>query len=242
MKTRITHTPPENLFQRRLPLWKRAMDIFGAITALTLFAPVMGAAALYIKMTSPGPVFFRQERLGYFGRKFTMYKFRTMRTDGDAATHRDHVVSLIAEDNGAPGHSGGRPMAKLANDARIIRGGHILRKAHIDELPQLFNVLRGEMSLVGPRPPIAYEVQAYAQWHTARLDALPGMTGLWQVSGKNQTTFREMVRFDIRYARDRSLWLDLRILFRTCLVIVNQLRGTGVENEGGDAEQLPHRA
>ena len=132
-------------------------------------------------------------------------------------------------------------MEKIDNDPRIIRGGHFLRKAHFDELPQLFNVLRGEMSLVGPRPPIGYEVQAYDQWQTARLDAVPGMTGLWQVNGKNQTTFREMVRFDIRYARDRSIWLDTIILLQTCLMVVNQALGRHDES-GRKREQVAHEA
>ncbi len=240
-KTRITHTPPETLFRRPLPLWKRAMDIVGALVALTLFSPILIGVAIFIRMTSPGRIFFRQERIGYLGRKFNMVKFRTMSEGGSQAVHKDHVLSLIREDMDSSPKARGREMEKLDNDPRIIRGGHFLRKAHIDELPQLFNVLRGEMSMVGPRPPIGYEVQAYDQWQTARLDAVPGMTGLWQVNGKNQTTFREMVRFDIRYARDRSFWLDTVILLRTCLLVANQALGRH-EESGPKREQVPREA
>lgn len=240
-RTRITHTPPEALFRRPLPVWKRAMDIVGALVALLLFSPIMISVALYIRITSPGRVFFRQERIGYLGRKFMMMKFRTMSEGGSQVVHKEHVLSLIREDSGTSPKSRGREMEKLDNDARIIRGGHFLRKAHFDELPQLFNVLRGEMSLVGPRPPIGYEVQAYDQWQTARLDAVPGMTGLWQVNGKNQTTFREMVRFDIRYARDRSIWLDTIILLQTCLMVANQALGRHDES-GRKREQVAHEA
>lgn len=217
------------------------MDIVGALVALVLFSPIMIGVAIYIRATSPGRVLFRQERIGYLGRKFMMVKFRTMSEGGSQAAHKEHVLSLIREDSGASPKARGREMEKLGNDSRIIRGGNFLRKAHFDELPQLFNVLRGEMSLVGPRPPIGYEVQAYDQWQTARLDAVPGMTGLWQVNGKNNTTFREMVRFDIRYARDRSIYLDTIILFQTCLMVANQALGRAEEG-GGKQEQVPHQA
>lgn len=240
-KTHITHTPPEALFRRPLPHWKRAMDIVGALTALAMFSPIMIGVAIFIRLTSPGNIFFRQERIGYLGRKFTMFKFRTMTEGGSQAAHKDHVLALIREDASASPDADGRAMEKLSNDSRIIWGGHFLRKAHFDELPQLFNVLRGEMSMVGPRPPIDYEVQAYDQWQTARLDAVPGMTGLWQVSGKNQTTFREMVRFDIRYARHRSFRLDTVIILRTCLMVLNQALGR--HEEGGHKRgQVPHEA
>lgn len=222
-RTRVTIMPPEVLFQGGIPRWKRVLDVTGALTACVVFAPAILFAACLIRLTSPGPILFLQERVGYMGRKFTIIKFRTMHASVETAAHKVHVVSLIQQDSNSSSHIEARPMTKLANDTRIIPGGNFLRKSHIDELPQLWNVLRGEMSLVGPRPPIEYEVEAYSQWHTARFDAVPGMTGLWQVSGKNDTTFRDMVRFDIRYARERSLMLDIRILFSTCLVVADQI-------------------
>jgi len=202
------------------------MDIAVASAGLILIAPLFGAIAALIKIASPGPVFFRQDRVGYFGKVFTLYKFRTMHVNADPSLHRRHLASLIsAESTGGPG-SCGTPMQKLDgdNDPRIIPFGKLLRRSCLDELPQLINVLRGEMSLVGPRPPIPYEVEEYSRWHTARFDAVPGMTGLWQVSGKNRLSFREMVLLDIRYSRERSLWLDALILLLTPLVVVTQIR------------------
>lgn len=241
-KTRVTHTPPEALFRRPLPVWKRAMDIVGALTALAIFSPIIIGTTVFIRLTSRGRIFFRQERIGYLGHRFTMFKFRTMTEGGSQSAHKDHVLALIKADADSAPEDRGRAMEKLGNDSRIIWGGHFLRKAHFDELPQLFNVLRGEMSLVGPRPPIDYEVQAYDQWQTARLDAVPGMTGLWQVSGKNQTTFREMVRFDIRYARHRSMWLDIVIILRTCLMVLNQTLGRHEEGGHKREQQVPREA
>lgn len=196
-----------------IPIWKRALDILGSLFALVCIAPLLFIIAVVIKLVSPGPVFFKQTRIGQHGRPFTMWKFRTMRPEADDRLHQSHLTRLI-ETNA--------PMTKLdlKHDPRIIPFGRLMRRCCLDELPQLFNVLRGEMSLVGPRPCLAYETAAYQLWQTARFDAAPGMTGLWQVSGKNNTTFTEMIRLDIRYARELSLWLDLRIVLKTVPTIL----------------------
>lgn len=194
---------------------KRLFDIVMAGGALLVVSPLMLLTALWIKCTSPGPILFRQERVGFMGKVFTMYKFRTMELAADTGMHQDYVTDLI--------HNG-EPMAKIDSRHRLIPSGKVLRRLFIDELPQLINVIRGEMSLVGPRPAIPYEVRAYSDWHTGRLLAIPGMTGLWQVSGKNRLTFDEMVRLDIRYARECSLMMDLKILFKTPLAVVSEVR------------------
>ena len=205
-------------------LLKRGFDVFGASVFLLMFFPLFLAIAALIKIVSPGPVFYKQQRIGYAGQPFTFLKFRTMCLNSDTQEHQDYLASLI---NGtSDGDGSDVPMVKLDHDPQIIPWGGLLRKSCLDELPQLFNVLRGEMSLVGPRPPIPYEVKEYHSWHRGRFNALPGMTGLWQVSGKNKLSFREMVRLDIRYSRERSLWVDIKILFRTPLVIIDQLRGS----------------
>ncbi|MBN1868789.1 sugar transferase [Candidatus Sumerlaeota bacterium] len=198
-----------------IPKWKRGIDVVGALTGLILCAPLMCLVTALIKIVSPGPVFFRQERVGHLGRRFSMWKFRTMHVDNDVSAHRDYLVDLI-HDEGED-----KPMVKREDNPNIIRFGRILRAASIDEIPQLFNVLRGEMSLVGPRPPIPYEAEEYLRWHANRLETVPGMTGLWQVSGKNRLTFKEMVRLDIRYARTMNLWQDVRILLKTFPVVVS---------------------
>jgi lipopolysaccharide/colanic/teichoic acid biosynthesis glycosyltransferase len=213
--------PMQRLFCRPLPLWKRAMDVVGTSLCLVIFSPLMLLAALIIKSVSPGPVFFKQDRAGYGGRPFTMWKFRTMEVGADTSTHQEYVSKLIR----GSGHNGRpKPMIKLSNESHVIPLGRMLRRTYIDELPQLINVLRGEMSLVGPRPPILYELEEYQTWHYKRIDVVPGMTGLWQVSGKNRLSFDEMMRLDIRYWRQKSPWLDIRILLTTPLAIVSQLR------------------
>lgn len=206
-----TREPVENLHEvvsRKIPLWKRAMDILGATAGLILLSPLFLLIAVIIKIVSPGPVFFRQERVGHAGKPFTFLKFRTMHVNNDATIHRQYLSSLI---------SGDQAMEKLDTDRdpRIIRFGRFFRQSCLDELPQLINVLRGEMSLVGPRPCLPYEAQEYLLWHSRRFDTVPGMTGLWQVNGKNKTTFKEMIRFDIVYAQRISPWLDLKILLKT---------------------------
>src|SRR5918911_204977 len=199
---------------------KRASDIIIAAVALTLLAPLWLIIALVIKMDSRGPVFYKQERVGMDGRIFLFYKFRTMRVDADDAAHREFQRKFIAGRAEATLVEGERPAYKLVTDARITRVGRLLRRLSLDELPQLLNVLRGDMSVVGPRPPIPYEVEAYQLWHRKRLDMKPGLTGLWQVSGRNSLPFEEMVRLDLFYIENWSLLLDLKIILRTLPVML----------------------
>ena len=190
---------------------KRAMDIAGSLLGLLLLSPLFLLIAAAVKCSSPGPAIFRQQRVGQSGTVFTFLKFRSMYLSCDPLPHQDYVQAFIA-DRGAPQNG----IYKLTCDTRVTSLGRILRKTSLDELPQFWNVLRGEMSLVGPRPPLPYEFKNYAPWHRRRvLEAKPGMTGLWQVSGRSRTTFDEMVRLDLRYARQKSFWLDLKILLRT---------------------------
>jgi lipopolysaccharide/colanic/teichoic acid biosynthesis glycosyltransferase len=193
---------------------KRALDIVGSLVCLTVLLPVIALIALLIKTTSNGPVLFRQERIGRSGRPFTMLKFRTMSANADPAMHRQYVERFI-QSSAEP--SDDTVIRKVVDDPRVLRRiGRFLRRSSLDEIPQFWNVLVGEMSLVGPRPPVPYEVAKYKSWHLHRvLDAKPGMTGLWQVTGRSQTTFDEMVRLDLRYARHRSLWGDIKILLAT---------------------------
>ncbi len=200
-----------------LPLWKRSLDIFGSFAGLMILAPLFAAVALLIKIVSPGPVFFTQTRVGRFGKTFQFYKFRTMHHNNDDSVHASYLKELIHSDEDDE-----KPMLKIQNDNRIIPFGNVLRKSCIDELPQLFNVLKGEMSLVGPRPCIPYEAKEYLRWHARRFDVIPGMTGRWQVNGKNKTTFKEMIRLDIQYALNATLWSDLAILFKTPFAILSQ--------------------
>jgi lipopolysaccharide/colanic/teichoic acid biosynthesis glycosyltransferase len=187
------------------------------VLGLVLLAPIFAAVALAIKLTSKGPVFFRQERIGRHGKPFVFLKFRTMYADNDSSLHQEYVRQLIAgKAQPNPSNGNGTGVYKITSDPRITRVGGLLRRTSIDELPQLINVLRGEMSLVGPRPPVPYEVGAYDIWHRCRLlEAAPGITGLWQVNGRSRVRFDDMVRLDIRYARTWSLWLDIKILLHT---------------------------
>ena len=201
---------------------KRAMDIVGSTVLLVVASPLMLVTAIAIKLTSPGPVIFRQTRIGRGGKPFPFYKFRSMRCDNDDSIHRQYVKSLIEgrHDDVNEGDAE-KPVYKLQSDPRITTVGRVIRRTSIDELPQLFNVLKGQMSLVGPRPPIAYEIENYQSWHKRRLQEVrPGITGLWQVEGRSKTTFDEMVRLDLRYIRNWSLWLDVKILFKTVLVVI----------------------
>jgi exopolysaccharide production protein ExoY len=191
-----------------LPVWKRMLDLL-FLLAMSPGLIILGAGvAVLVFCGSRGPVFFRQRRVGYKGREFTCYKFRTMREDAEVATHRDHFRQLMESDV---------PMTKLdaRSDPRLVPMGAALRATGLDELPQLINIVRGEMSLVGPRPCIPYEYEHYQPWQRRRFDAVPGLTGLWQVSGKNRTTFNEMIRLDIEYSERKSLWLDLKIILKT---------------------------
>jgi lipopolysaccharide/colanic/teichoic acid biosynthesis glycosyltransferase len=204
--------------QRGALALKRAIDILGSAAALLVFAPFFAAISLIIKLTSKGPVLFRQERMGQYGKPFTVLKFRSMRTDCDSRIHREYVSQFIAgKVEGKPaGAPGAGPVFKIQKDPRITPIGQFMRKTSLDEVPQFWNVLRGDMSLVGPRPPIAYEFRAYDVWHRRRvLEIKPGITGLWQVEGRSRTRFDDMVRLDLRYARSWSIWLDLRILLQT---------------------------
>jgi len=201
---------------------KRGIDIVGALVGIILFSPLMLVVAILIKFTSCGPFLFRQERMGFLGKTFTFLKFRSMYTDCCEDNHREYVTKLIKNTlNTTNLESKSKSLFKMNDDPRITRFGRFLRKSSLDELPQLFNVLKGEMSLVGPRPPIPYEVEKYENWHLRRvLEVKPGITGLWQVKGRSSTTFNEMVRLDIAYVNNFSLWLDLKILFKTIWVIL----------------------
>ncbi len=203
---------------------KRAIDLSLSLLAITILSPFLLVIAALIKWTSPGPVFFVQERLGRDGRSFRFYKFRTMRYRSDDAIHRQFAAMFINGDARGcrPGKSG--KVYKLTDDPRVTRIGAFLRKSSMDELPQLFNIVRGEMSFVGPRPPISYEIEHYQPWHKERLKVTPGLTGLWQVSGRSNVPFDEMVRLDVHYINNWSLVLDCRILLKTLPVVI---QGTG---------------
>jgi len=194
---------------------KRAMDIGVSLLLLILLAPLLLTIAAVVKLSSGGPVIFRQIRIGRMMKPFMICKFRTMYADSDNGIHHDYVSWFISS-SGKAEAKGNASFFKLTNDPRITPVGHFLRKTSLDELPQLWNVLLGDMSLVGPRPPLWYELQQYKPWHRHRvLEAKPGITGLWQVTGRSRTTFDEMVRLDLRYARARSLWADIKILLYT---------------------------
>lgn len=201
---------------------KRIIDVAGSVFALVATAPVFLAVAFAVKFSSKGPIVFRQTRVGQHGKRFTFLKFRSMYVGNDSTAHEAYVKQLIAgqaERKHSDGIKDG--VYKLTSDSRITRVGAWLRQTSLDELPQLLNVLKGEMSLVGPRPPLPYEVEAYEIWHRRRLvEAKPGITGLWQVSGRNRIGFDDMVRLDLVYARTSSPWLDLNILLRTPLAVI----------------------
>jgi len=196
---------------------KRAMDIVGSLVALIVLSPVFVTVALIVKLTSRGPVLFRQERIGQYGKRFTFLKFRSMYHNNDATIHREYTKRLILGSPDAKLENGRQDAPfKLVADPRVTPVGKFLRKTSLDELPQFLNVLAGEMSLVGPRPPVPYEFENYDLWHCRRLfEAKPGITGLWQVRGRSRTSFDDMVRLDLKYASSWSLWLDIRILLET---------------------------
>ena len=177
---------------------KRVLDILGSAALLIALAPLFAVVAVLVKLTSKGPVLFPQERIGVGGQPFRMMKFRTMHVNADPRIHQQYVEKFIQSSNAS---GSGEKVFKIVNDPRVTPIGHFLRRSSLDELPQFWNVLKGEMSLVGPRPPLPYEVARYKRWHRRRvLEAKPGITGLWQVTGRSRTTFDEMVRLDIRYA------------------------------------------
>lgn len=201
-----------------VPAWKRLLDVLCIFAAMPLVLSLGLLVALAIKTVSPGPVMFTQTRVGYLRRRFQILKFRTMAVDADTGAHQAHLNGLMNSD---------RPMTKLdAADSRLIPFGSWLRTSGIDELPQLINILRGEMSLVGPRPCLPYECDKYLPRHYQRFETLPGLTGLWQVNGKNRTTFEEMIDLDIQYVQEKSPRLDLKIILKTIPAIIVQINDT----------------
>jgi lipopolysaccharide/colanic/teichoic acid biosynthesis glycosyltransferase len=200
---------------------KRPIDVLLAAIALCLLSPLMILVALAVKLTSRGPVIFKQTRIGKDAVPFSFYKFRSMVVDGNDSIHRDFVAQHITSDLNTVDGDAEAPVFKMQADPRVTPVGRFIRKTSIDELPQLFNVLKGEMSLVGPRPPIPYEIASYQAWHLRRIQTVrPGITGLWQVEGRSRVSFNEMVRMDIRYICNRSLATDLKILLKTVLVVL----------------------
>jgi exopolysaccharide biosynthesis polyprenyl glycosylphosphotransferase len=203
-------------------LLKRLVDLAGAAVILLVAGVPMLLIAVLIKFDSRGPVFFRQDRIGTGGSRFRVWKFRTMRHGASDAAHRALIAQLFSGEDASAGHaaSNGERVYKLVDDERVTGLGRWLRRTSLDELPQLFNVVRGEMSLVGPRPPLVYEFEAYDHWQFDRLQVKPGITGLWQVSGRNLLTYRQMCELDLEYVRRWSLWLDLQILWKTVPVVL----------------------
>jgi len=201
------------------PAWKRGLDVFLVLLSSPVSLLIGALIALFVKLFSRGPILFQQDRIGFHGRPFRMVKFRTMKTDADPAQHRDYLKNLIQSDT---------PMTKmdLKGDPRLILGGALLRATGLDELPQLLNVLRGDMSLVGPRPCLPYELASYSPEQKHRFDVLPGLTGWWQVRGKNRTSFTEMIQLDIWYTRNKSPWLDLKIIVLTIPALLAQVFDT----------------
>lgn len=214
---------PDKAVRRKGALAKRMIDIAGSSLALLIFSPLFCVIALLVAATSKGPVLFRQERLGQFGGKFIFLKFRSMYVHADDSLHREYIKKLITENSPSEeqDNDAHTPVYKIRNDPRITAVGSFLRKTSLDELPQLLNVLKGEMSLVGPRPAIPYEFESYDIWHRYRiLQVKPGITGLWQVTGRSSTSFDDMVRLDLKYVQEWSLWLDFKILLLTPWVVI----------------------
>jgi lipopolysaccharide/colanic/teichoic acid biosynthesis glycosyltransferase len=208
--------------KRPFVMIKRAMDIVGSALMLAICAPIFLTIALAVKFSSKGPILFRQQRVGQYGQHFTFLKFRSMQVNNDHSVHKEFITKFIASEAcKQPSNGNGDGVFKLTNDKRVTRVGKFLRRTSLDELPQFLNVLRGEMSLVGPRPPIPYELAAYQTWHRRRvLEVKPGITGLWQVTGRSRVNFDEMVRLDLRYATSWSPTLDFTILIRTPLAVI----------------------
>lgn len=199
-----------------LPRWKRALDMAVILMALLVLLPLTIVIGAIIRLVSSGPILFKQERIGYRGKPFMCLKFRTMFCGAETSTHQGHLQQLMDSN---------QPLTKMdaKGDSRIIPFGRLLRSSGLDELPQLVNVLKGEMSLVGPRPCLSYEVAKYLPWQMERFNAVPGLTGLWQVSGKNRTTFTRMMQLDIEYAREKNLILDLKIILKTVPALLVQM-------------------
>lgn len=207
---------PEADPKRASRVIKRAIDILGSSCAIVVLSPILLGIALAVKLTSRGPVLFRQERVGQYGTQFTFFKFRSMYLANDETIHKTYVTRFISGKHESDAPAERDHVFKIKDDPRVTRIGKLLRRSSLDELPQLINVLRGEMSLVGPRPPLPYEVDCYELWHKRRLLTVkPGITGLWQVSGRSRVRFDDMVRLDLKYAETWSVWLDIKILLRT---------------------------
>jgi lipopolysaccharide/colanic/teichoic acid biosynthesis glycosyltransferase len=206
----------DRIARGRVPSWKRTLDCTLVVLAAPVWLPLGVAIAAWVKLVSPGPALFRQERIGHMGARFRCLKFRTMKVNADSTVHREHLNHLMTSN---------RPMKKLDNtgDLRLIPGGLWLRALGVDELPQIINVLRGEMSLVGPRPTTAYEYEMFQPQHRQRCETLPGLTGLWQVNGKNRTTFERMMDLDIAYVENKTLFLDIKIIAGTPIAIIKQV-------------------
>ena len=200
---------------------KRIIDLLGSLVGIFVFGPIMILISFFVKFTSTGPVLFKQKRVGYLGKEFTFLKFRSMRTDVDDQIHKEYVKKLIEGKNDEINMGTvDKPVYKIVNDPRVTKLGAFLRKTSLDELPQFFNVLVGNMSLVGPRPPIPYEIDSYKNWHLKRIcEVKPGITGMWQAYGRSETTFDDMVRYDIQYVDNQSFLLDIRILFATIFAV-----------------------
>lgn len=211
-----SNQPQNASYSVEIPSWKRVLDVVVVLSLLPLILPLALFIGLLIRIVSSGPILFQQERIGYRGTRFNCLKFRTMHVGADTSNHQGHLNHLMASD---------APMVKLdaRGDSRIIPFGLMLRASGLDELPQLINVLRGEMSLVGPRPCLAYECDKYLPWQRERFNTLPGLTGLWQVSGKNKTTFTEMMQLDIKYVRTKTLGMDLKIMLKTIPAVIGQV-------------------
>jgi len=214
-----------DIVEKPLPVWKRTLDIVCCLAALPVLLPLVTVIAVITKVSSPGPVLFKQTRIGLRGKQFLCFKFRTMKMNVETASHQAYLTELIGSN---------APMVKMDSkkDTRLIPGGWLLRATGLDELPQIINVLRGEMSLVGPRPCIPYEYENYTIVQKRRFASVPGLTGLWQVSGKNKTTFSEMIYLDIKYAHTKSLWLDLKIMVMTGPALLHQVIETQMSRKG----------
>ena len=202
------------MLKNKIPAWKRAIDVGCVVATLPITVPIAVGVSSYIKLVSKGPVLFKQERIGLDCKPFTCYKFRSMHANADVNNHATHVTDLIKSD---------KPMSKIdKQDSRLIPGAKLIRAIGLDELPQLLNVLKGDMSIVGPRPCVPYEFEQYESWHKERFNTLPGITGLWQVSGKNKTTFKKMIELDIEYIKQLNLITDLKIIVNTIPVLLSQ--------------------
>jgi lipopolysaccharide/colanic/teichoic acid biosynthesis glycosyltransferase len=216
----------------RIPLWKRIFDLTAILVTLPCWLPLMALVAGWVKIVSPGPAIFRQERIGYRRRQFMILKFRSMKPNAETAVHEQYLDELIRTN---------RPMAKLDadGDRRLIPGGGLLRASGLDELPQLLNVIFGDMTLVGPRPCTPFEFDRYTMRQKERVNAPPGLTGYWQVHGKNKTTFRRMIAMDLIYAKKMSPWLDLQIVAMTLPTVFKQVCESRQRKQSAPALRIP---